>query len=120
MIDGSDLQLSKFYFTVIQILRLAADWIQESMNDLRRTVEDMERLYLLQAGGRFPTFVPVTPDNDARDLAIKTFRHNWEVVLSDQKRRGDALLSRIAIKQEGNQESEGWRKFHSALKAPAI
>ena len=46
MIDESDLRLSEFYFTVIQILRIADNWIQESMDDLHRAFWDMERLYV--------------------------------------------------------------------------
>ena len=50
MVDTADLSLSELYFTVIQILRISADWIQESMDDLGHMVDDMERLYLSPGG----------------------------------------------------------------------
>jgi hypothetical protein len=100
MIDGNDLQLSKFYFTILQILRAAAEWIRDSMNDLRRTVNDMERLYLAKTVCQGATFLPQKSDKNARDAAIAMFKQNWDSVLSEQKRIGDDLLCRIATKQE--------------------
>ncbi len=100
MIDGSDLRLSESYFAVIQILRIAADWIQESMDDLRRTVDDIERLYLSsKITSEFANFLPSEPPK-AREEAIETFKKNWESVILRQQRIGTALLSRIAKKQE--------------------
>jgi len=98
MVDDNDLHLSKFYFTVIQILRIAAEWIQESMDDLRRTVDDMERLYLLQTADRMATFLPAAATNRTRDAYIETFRHNWKVVIEEQERIGTVLLARIAAR----------------------
>ncbi len=98
--DDNESRLSKFYFTVIQILRIASGWIQESTDDLRRTVDDMERLYFLQTADEMATFLPSTPEMGTRDAAIQTFKQNWESVILDQQRRAVALLSRIAVKQE--------------------
>ncbi|KAK0731874.1 hypothetical protein B0H67DRAFT_476402, partial [Lasiosphaeris hirsuta] len=82
------------------ILRLAADWIQESMDDLRRTVEDIERLYLPRTADQNATFLPATSDSDTRNEAIEMFKRNWETVILHQQRVGTALLYRIAMKQE--------------------
>jgi hypothetical protein len=80
MIDSNDLKLSGLYFAVIQILRIAAEWIQESMDELHSTVEDMERLYL---------------SSDSQDVTIESFKRNWESVISRQRRIGIALLARV-------------------------
>ncbi|KAK4450497.1 hypothetical protein QBC34DRAFT_297065 [Podospora aff. communis PSN243] len=82
------------------ILRAAAEWIRDSMDDLRRTVDDMERLYLAKTAGQGATFLPQNSDKDARDAAVAMFRRNWDSVLSEQKRIGENLLRRIATKQE--------------------
>ncbi|KAK5651821.1 hypothetical protein OQA88_11590 [Cercophora sp. LCS_1] len=99
MVDSSDLRLSSFYFAVIQILRIAADWIQESIDNLRQTVDDMERLYFSPtAADNFPTFLPREPREPS--AAIKTFKQNWDSVMLHQQRSGTALLIRISKLQE--------------------
>ncbi len=98
MFDCSDLRLSQFYPIVLQVLRKAADWIQESMEDLHRMVDDMERLYFSPNTGRLATFLP--PEPEAQDAAIAVFKQNWESVRSHQQRLGKALLARIIRKQE--------------------
>ena len=101
MIDKSDLRLSDLYFAISQILGIAADWIQESMDDLHRTFNDMERLYLNpNSRGQFATFVPREWDTAARAIAVERFKRNRERVTSHQRRIGVALLARIAKKQE--------------------
>ncbi|KAK3359516.1 hypothetical protein B0T25DRAFT_447397 [Lasiosphaeria hispida] len=82
------------------ILRLAADWIQESMDDLCQTVKDIERLYLPRTADQIATFFPAESDGDTRDAAIEVFKQNWETVILHQQRVGTALLYRIAMKQE--------------------
>jgi hypothetical protein len=108
MVDTADLVLSESYFTVMQILRISAEWIQESIDDLCRMVEDMERLYLVSAAnGQFPGFLPVGASESANsesavnlDAAANAFRQNWESVIRQQKQLGNALLARIAKKEE--------------------
>jgi len=102
MVDGSDLRLSEFYPAVLQILRIAADWIQESMDDLRWMVDDMQRLYFSPNthADSFPTFLPSEFDANGQDAAIAVFKQNWESVQSYQQRLGKSLLARIARKQE--------------------
>ncbi|KAK0649144.1 hypothetical protein B0T16DRAFT_324578 [Cercophora newfieldiana] len=81
------------------ILRTAAEWIRESMDDLRRTAEDIERLYLLQNPDGSATFLPAMSDSDVRD-ATNVFKSNWKSVTSHHKRLGDALLTRIEMRKE--------------------
>ncbi|KAK4107094.1 hypothetical protein N656DRAFT_764098 [Canariomyces notabilis] len=102
MVDGSDLRLSEFYPAVLQILRIAADWIQESMDDLRWMVDDMQRLYFSPNtdGDSFATFLPSGLDVNSQDAAIAVFKQNWNSVKSHQQRLGKALLARIARTQK--------------------
>ncbi|KAK0638564.1 hypothetical protein B0T16DRAFT_421359 [Cercophora newfieldiana] len=98
MVDNNDLELSDLYFAVIHILRIAANWIQESMDDLNRMVEDVKRLYLTSAQNEFATFLPI--ELGSQDAAMEMFNQNWEQVTSLQQRIGMALLARIAKTQE--------------------
>ncbi|GAB1311851.1 hypothetical protein MFIFM68171_02061 [Madurella fahalii] len=98
MVDGNVLRLLEFYPAVSQILRIAADWIQESMDDLRWMVDDMQRLYFSPNthGDSFATFLPSGLDVNSQDAAIAVFKQNWDSVKSYQQRLGKALLTRIA------------------------
>ena len=99
MVDTIDLQSSEFYFAVIQILRIATDWIQESMGDLDQTVDDMERLYLAaRTEDKFASFLP--QESDAREATARVFKRNWESVILQQRQLGEALLVRVAKKVE--------------------
>ncbi|KAK3358108.1 hypothetical protein B0T25DRAFT_176863 [Lasiosphaeria hispida] len=102
MVDGSDLRLSEFYPAVLQILRIAADWIQESMDDLRWMVDDMQRLYFSPNthADSYATFLPSELKAKGQDAATAIFKQNWDSVKSHQQRLGKALLTRIARKQE--------------------
>lgn len=112
MVDSRDLQLSESYFTVIQVLRIAADWIQESMDDLRRMVEDLERLYISASESGFATFLPQDSEPSAQEVAKKTFRENWDRVILSQELIGKALLARIKKKQEEVKDlRDGVRRF---------
>jgi hypothetical protein len=102
MVDASDLRLSEFYPAVSQILRIAADWIQESMDDLGWMVDDMQRLYFTPNthSDSFDTFLPSGLDVNSQDAAIAVLKQNWESVKSHQQRLGKALLTRIARQQK--------------------
>ncbi|KAK0652612.1 hypothetical protein B0T16DRAFT_443797 [Cercophora newfieldiana] len=102
MVDGSDLRLSEFYLAVLQILRIAADWIQESMDDLRWMVDDMQRLYFSPNthADSYATFLPSGLEAKKQDASIAIFKQNWDSVKSHQQRLGKALLTRISRKQE--------------------
>jgi hypothetical protein len=99
MVDTSDLKSSEFYFAVIQILRIAAEWIQESMDDLRQIVDDMERLYLSTAPDDKFNATFVSP-SDIHGQGVEVFQRNWESVLREQRLLGTSLLVRIAKRTE--------------------
>ena len=100
MFDKPELRLSEFYFAVLQILRIAYDWIKGSMDDLRRLVDDMENNHYsvepLREGR--PTFLSESPEKQA--LEIQLFKRNWRSVLSHQQDIGRELLDRISRRQE--------------------
>ncbi|KAI2606607.1 hypothetical protein GGR54DRAFT_620502 [Hypoxylon sp. NC1633] len=100
MLDKPDLRLSEFYFAVLQILRIASDWIKESMKHLRRLVDNMEIKYYSPNRARDgrPTFLSNSSEKQA--LEIQMFRQNWGSVLSRQQDIGRELLDRISKKQE--------------------
>ena len=102
MVDGNDLRLSEFYPAVLQILLLAANWIQESMDDLQGMVEDMQRLYFSPNthADSYATFLPSSLVSGGQDGAIAVFKQNWDSVKSHQQRLGKTLLTRIARQQE--------------------
>jgi len=124
MVD--DKQLLEFYPVILQILRNAADWIQESIDDLQWLVDDMERLYFSpnhyddsssSSSSGYATFLPsssacsqvevhahahthANTNSKAQDAAaIGVFKKNWESVKSKQHRLAKTLLTRIARKQ---------------------
>lgn len=110
MIDGSALQLSEFYFGIGSTLRIAAEWIRESMDNLRSTVSDIERLYFSpRTPANYPSFLPV--DTGDLEQAKETFRKTFENVIARQQSMGLDLLSRIERKQE---EIKGLRDGVSA------
>ncbi|KAH6628897.1 hypothetical protein F5144DRAFT_655576 [Chaetomium tenue] len=102
MVDTADLALLEFYFTVVQILRISAEWIQESMDDLQRMVDGMEQLYFASsstAEGQAVNFLPEAP-TAAGEAAANMFRKNWNGVILEQQRLGNALLARVAKIEE--------------------
>ncbi|KAK4116135.1 hypothetical protein N656DRAFT_227040 [Canariomyces notabilis] len=103
MVDSSAFELSEFYFAIEQLLRIAADWIQESMDDLQSVyVRILERCFSAErrntVSGTKITFIPLYPA--AQEAALAVFHQNWKRVLSHQQRLGNNLLSRIAKKRE--------------------
>lgn len=102
MLDGSDLRLSEFYPAILRTLRIAAEWIKESMDDLRQMVDDMQRLYFSPNthADSYATFLPSRLDAKGQDVAAEVFKQNWESVKSYQQRLGEPLLNRIARTQE--------------------
>ncbi|KAK1753613.1 hypothetical protein QBC47DRAFT_386808 [Echria macrotheca] len=100
LVDDSDLRLSKLYLTIIQLLRIAADWIQESMDDLRSMVKDLKKHYLGDIDTQLPTFLPAAYPSVVRQEAIEIFEENWRIVILRQQEIGNKLLGRIAAQQE--------------------
>ncbi|KAI0418425.1 hypothetical protein F5X98DRAFT_373899 [Xylaria grammica] len=105
MVDDDGLELSDFYFSILQILRIAAEWIQQSIDDLHKLVNEIEEAtFSVRVDepfanlGKRVTSLPET--SDAREAMIEVSRQNWESVISHQKRLANPLLSRIAKKQE--------------------
>lgn len=101
MYDNSDLAVSELYFLISQMLRFAADWIRESVDDLRVLKRYLERFYRSPYGEEStepPSFLPDSPD--ARQAAMEVFNHNWDALLSGQQKLADELLARIARMQE--------------------
>lgn len=98
MYDSREFQLSEFYFAILQILRIASEWIQESMNDLRRLVDGIENEHFSIERKHKITFLPDTPETQRS--AVKVFKRNWESVISHQERIGVDLLDRISKKRE--------------------
>ncbi|KAK1758144.1 hypothetical protein QBC47DRAFT_294798 [Echria macrotheca] len=80
------------------ILRIAADWVEESRDDLRQMVDEIQERYLSPTADKSATFLPLEPSR--QDEALKTFKQNWESVIILQQRIGSSLLSRIAKEQE--------------------
>lgn len=98
MYDSREFQLSEFYFAILQVLRIASEWIQESMNDLRRLIDEMEDEHFSIERKQKITFLPDSPE--AQRSAVKAFKRNWESVISHQQRIGADLLDRISKKRE--------------------
>ncbi len=94
MYDSREFQLSEFYFAILQVLRIASEWIQESMNDLRRLVDEMEDEHFSIERKQKITFLPDSPE--AQRSAVKAFKRKWERVISHQQRIGADLLDRIS------------------------
>ncbi|KAK0619489.1 hypothetical protein B0T14DRAFT_566335 [Immersiella caudata] len=97
MFVENNLQLAEFYFSVLQILRIAASWIQESMDDLGRTVDHIEWLCYDSSPAGASSDSTLNYDQDP---TVEVFRQNWESVKTHHRRLGDALLKRIEKKQE--------------------
>ncbi|KAK6840133.1 hypothetical protein PG987_005999 [Apiospora arundinis] len=92
------------YFFVIELLRISAEWIKETVNDLRYTQEEVTGI--LQSLMCYPYFpgeatpsVAYVPDASWKACA-DVIRHNWEVVFRDLKRFEDDLLGRIERKTQ--------------------
>ncbi|KAK7973656.1 hypothetical protein PG990_011739 [Apiospora arundinis] len=92
------------YFFVIELLRISAEWIKETVNDLRHPQEEVNELLqsLIKYANAFREATPeVDYINDASWKAcIDVIRHNWEVIFRDLKRYEDDLLGRIERKTQ--------------------
>lgn len=90
MYDDTDtgLALSESYFSILQILRIATDWIQEGMDDLDGVVWHMRNLYaslLKKEGGR---------------AVFDAFEESLTKVTSHQHTISKQLITRIEKKSE--------------------
>ncbi|KAK1830202.1 hypothetical protein QBC39DRAFT_354430 [Podospora conica] len=98
MFDNSELRLSEFYFTLLQTLRIASEWINEATYDLKQMVEYIERSFFSPNSTSIASFLSGTAEMQQAQITIN--RQNWESVLVHQRRAAARLLDRIAKKQE--------------------
>jgi hypothetical protein len=90
MFDES-FEISKDYFTVLQLLRIFAECIQQSMDDLRAMQSEFFSQY------------PTGNLSHCRHLSLAARRvlaQNWETVVDSQGEIGKRLLVRIDRKTE--------------------
>ncbi|KAI0386340.1 hypothetical protein F5Y04DRAFT_243875, partial [Hypomontagnella monticulosa] len=80
-------QFSRLYFTVLQLLRIAREWIEGSVNDQKELQDNW-----LRCQSRLPFKL------SSSELA--GIEKNWVVVLSNSERRAKGLLDRISRKTE--------------------
>ena len=97
MFDDSTLELSEFYFTLLQTLRIASEWINETSRDLAHLVARIDHLHFSSDDS------PVSFLSGAAEMKQaqkKVNRENWESVLAHHQSKCSRLLDRIARKQE--------------------
>jgi hypothetical protein len=97
MFDSAEMDLtsSESYFAILQLLRIAAEWINESMDHLSRLRDDVSKTY--------SDFLKKTARNSKSEelqLALRLNEKNWGILLTHQRRLGDGLLARIRRKEE--------------------
>ena len=93
---GSEFAVSQFYFTVLQLLRIAHDWIQESVEHLKDLIRFFEKHF--EPSGRVGSIDSTSSEID--QAAAEVSRRNWESVTSHQQQLANSLLARIARKRE--------------------
>jgi hypothetical protein len=94
LIFDNSFQSSRFYFEVLQLLRLFSERIRETGRDLQATVRD-ENFFLYDGYVERSSF-----DNYQCNEII---RRNWEIVTKKQTTAENQLLARITEKTEALQ-----------------
>jgi hypothetical protein len=96
MFDKDPFPTSELYFTILQLLRLASDWIRGSLEDLETLAEswDFYRYFTKLPAKRNGLQDPVTVN------VTKVLKKNWKNVISHQKSLAKPLLDRIEKKTE--------------------
>lgn len=104
---GTGCALSESYFSILQILRIASEWVKESMDDLERLVAKIEEFYFFLdsiEGSQFvknDAFLRLDPAHPEEAIAsIKAFKESWAKVVSYQQEIDRALQARIEKKSE--------------------
>jgi hypothetical protein len=89
---GTDFTLSESYFAILQLLRIAVGWINESMDNLSQLRDDVSKTYLEHLR-------ETTKDSKPEELhlAREVSEKNWDILLTHQRRLGDRLLVRIRM-----------------------
>ncbi|KAN0102633.1 hypothetical protein V8E51_010946 [Hyaloscypha variabilis] len=97
MFDNDPFPRSDLYFTVLQLLRISADWISESLKDLESLAEASQimcEIFTKSPDKRRGRQDPVT-------VSVRTvLEQNWKNVISHQKSLAKPLLERIEKKTE--------------------
>jgi hypothetical protein len=99
MFDNELFATSELYFTILQLLRIASDWIREGMEDLENLAGQSQvfidfHFTLARRGGEVPATV------DVSEVVSEVIERNWENVVSHQKSLAKPLLERIEKKSE--------------------
>lgn len=99
MYDNEELKRSKFYFSLLQLLRIVSEWITRSMSDLELAAEEW-----ISIGDKLhhPAYSNLDSDNFKSELkrATKIITRNWDVVLALHRKEGRALLERTSRNTE--------------------
>ncbi|KAK8877705.1 hypothetical protein PGQ11_002651 [Apiospora arundinis] len=85
--SNNKFESSDKYFFVIELLRISAEWIKETVNDL------------LFSGKRLPSSI-ISMMSRGKLVPMLSVTTDWEVILRDLKRHEDDLLGRIERKTQ--------------------
>lgn len=92
MYDDAELRRSRFYFSLLQLLRIFSTSISRSMRDLDELACQ---------------FMEAEPVGCRRDI-----RRDWDIILARHKRSGDQLLERIG------QYTEDVKSLRDGVRSP--
>jgi hypothetical protein len=96
MFDNDPFATSELYFTILQLLRIASDWIGEGINDLESLAKISQWYFEF-----FGTPRRSGGSQDPVTLNVwKVLERNWKHVISYQKSLAKPLLERIGRKTE--------------------
>ncbi|KAI6093096.1 hypothetical protein F4821DRAFT_253073 [Hypoxylon rubiginosum] len=94
MYDNEQLERSRFYFTLLQLLRIFSEWIANDMASSKLAFEKHNAVTLSDMifFGLWNDYI------ETSDIvnAINIIKRNWHVVLALHEKEGQALLDRIA------------------------
>ena len=92
MYDNERLERSKFYFSVLQLLRIFSEWIIRSMEDMNLVADKCaERIAETEH-----YFHHDPQRHEELKNASKIIARNWDVVLALCRKEGKSLLDRVA------------------------
>jgi len=100
-----EFRLSQFYFSILQILRIFTDTIEETQKEVEHTRRQFEAYFEPQFNSRARGFKNIFGDTDEEELSkIQTFRamidSEWGRVTSFQKGLATNLIEHIKKKSE--------------------
>jgi len=97
----SELSASESYFAILQLLRIAAEWVNESMVHLSQLRNDISKTY-----PQFLREMAKNVDDQEYLSAVRANEINWAILTDHQRQLGNGLLARIRRKEE---EAKGLR-----------